>query len=99
MQKPKKILTGTLHDSFQDENGKEICYTECIVGFWVGQKFYCAALDPENKDISTMELSKNKFDNLVTNVSEIYPNNRIYHLQQPCPYGLVLQALRKDGEL
>ena len=80
MQKPKKIFTGTLHDSFQDENGKEICYTECIVGFWVGQKFYCAALDPESKDISTMEISKNKFDNLVTNVSEIYPNNRFIHL-------------------
>ena len=66
-----KIFAGTLNDSYTDEEGNEVPYSDKVAGFWRGNTFYCATLDAENNDISTMEISKVDFENKVTEVIEI----------------------------
>ncbi len=64
----KKIYAGILHDTYTDENGKEVPYDDKIVGFWKGKIFKCSDF-PEQM---TFEITKEDFEKKVTEVREIF---------------------------
>ena len=35
----KKVYIGIIHDTYTDENGKEVAYSEVIAGTWKGKTF------------------------------------------------------------
>lgn len=46
MPKKKVVYAGLLHDSYKDENGKEIKYTGQIAGIWeTKESFYAVDFD------------------------------------------------------
>lgn len=58
------ILCGWLHDSYTDENGKEIPFTERVCGVLKKDVFHCVSI-PE---FMTYEMSKEEFFRKVTNI-------------------------------
>ncbi len=64
----KKIYSGILHDTYPDENGKEIPYEDKIVGYWKGKTFKCTSVP----DFMTYEISKEEFDKQVSEVKQIF---------------------------
>lgn len=58
-----------LHDSYTDENGKEIKYTGQIAGIWeTKESFYAVDFD----DFMTFRLSKEEFKSKVTDVRKVF---------------------------
>ena len=62
------ILAGILHDSYPDENGKEVAYTDKVVGVLKGNKVNVVSIP----DFMTFEMSKKDFYAKVTNIQEIW---------------------------
>jgi hypothetical protein len=63
----KKVYAGILHDTYTDENGKEVAYSQIIAGTWKGNSF-CAVDFP---DRCSWDMSREDFENKVTNVCVI----------------------------
>jgi len=65
----KKVYAGLLHDSYKDENGKEIKYTGQIAGIWeTKESFYAVDFD----GFMTFRLSKEEFKSNVTDVKKVF---------------------------
>ena len=60
----KKVYIGIIHDTYTDENGKEVAYSEVIAGTWKGKTFEAVNFPDRN----SWDMSKKDFDNKVTNV-------------------------------
>ena len=58
------ILCGWLHDSYTDEKGKEIPFTERVCGVLKEDVFYCVSIP----DFSTYEMPKEEFFKKVTDI-------------------------------
>ena len=58
------ILCGLLHDSYTDENGKEIPFTERVCGVLKKDVFHCVSIP----DFSTYEMPKEDFFKKVTDI-------------------------------
>ena len=69
MPKKKVVYAGLLHDSYTDENGKEINYTGQIAGIWeTKESFYAVDFD----GFMTFHLSKEEFKSKVTDVKTVF---------------------------
>ena len=70
MPKTKKIVyAGILHDTYPDEDGKEIKYDTQIAGIWeTEESFYAVDFD----GFMTFHLSKEEFQNKVTDVKTVF---------------------------
>lgn len=69
MPKKKVVYAGLLHDSYTDENGKEIKYTRQIAGFWeTKESFYAVDFDY----FGSFHLSKEEFKTKVTDVKTVF---------------------------
>lgn len=65
----KTVIAGILHDSYKDENGKEIKYTGQIAGIWETQdSFYAVDFD----GFMTFHLSKKEFQERVTDIKTVF---------------------------
>ena len=65
----KTVIAGILHDSYKDENGKEIKYTGQIAGIWESQdSFYAVDFD----GFMTFLLTKKEFQERVTDVKTVF---------------------------
>lgn len=64
----KKIYSGILHDTYSDENGKEIPYEDKIVGYWKGKTFKCTSVP----DFMFFEINKEDFEKKVSEVKQIF---------------------------
>jgi len=63
-----KILAGILHDTYTDENGKEIAYTDNVVGALKGKTFECVSVP----DFMSFNMSKKDFFAKVTDIQELW---------------------------
>lgn len=63
-----KILAGILHDTYTDENGKEIAYTDKVVGALKGKTFKCISVS----DFMSFDMSKKDFFEKVTDIQELW---------------------------
>ena len=63
----KKVYAGILHDTYTDENGKEVPYDSVIAGTWKGNSFYAV----DFPDRCSWTMGKEEFDKKVTNVCVI----------------------------
>ena len=70
MPETKKIVyAGILHDTYPDEDGKEIKYDAQIAGVWeTEESFYAVDFD----GFMTCHLSKEEFQNKVTDVKTVF---------------------------
>ena len=70
MLETKKIVyAGILHDTYSDEDGKEIKYDAQIAGIWeTEESFYAVDFD----GFMTFHLSKEEFQNKVTDVKTVF---------------------------
>ena len=69
MSKKKVVYAGLLHDSYTDENGKEIKYTGQIAGIWeTKESFYALDFD----GFTTFLLSKEEFKSKVTDLKTVF---------------------------
>ena len=65
----KKVYAGILHDTYPDEDGKEIKYDAQIAGIWeTEESFYAVDFD----GFMTFHLSKEEFQNKVTDVKTVF---------------------------
>ena len=65
----KTVIAGILHDSYTDENGKEIKYTGQIAGIWETKEiFYAVDFD----GFTTFHLSKEEFKSKVTDIKTVF---------------------------
>ena len=65
----KTVYAGILHDTYPDEDGKEIKYDAQIAGIWeTEESFYAVDFD----GFMTFHLSKEKFQNKVTDVKTVF---------------------------
>lgn len=62
-----KVYCGIRHDTYPDENGKEIAYTDKIVAVLKKGFYKCTSLP----DFDTFDLSLKDFKEKVTDVKEI----------------------------
>lgn len=62
------ILAGILHDTYPDENGNEVPYTDKVVCVLKGRKFEIVSIP----DFMTFEMSKKDFYAKVTDIQEIW---------------------------
>ena len=69
MPETKKVIAGILHDSYKDENGKEIKYTGQIAGIWETKESFYAV---EFAGFGTLHLSKEEFKSKVTDVKTVF---------------------------
>ena len=65
----KKVYAGILHDTYTDENGKEVPYESVIAGTWKGNSFYAV----DFPDRCSWTIGRKEFEKKVTNVCVI-PN-------------------------
>lgn len=63
-----KILAGILHDTYTDEYGKEIAYTDKVVGALKGKTFKCISVP----DFMSFDMSKKDFFEKVTDIQELW---------------------------
>lgn len=70
MPETKKIVyAGILHDTYPDEDGKEIKYDAQIAGIWeTEESFYAVDFD----GFMTFHLSKEEFQDKVTDVKTVF---------------------------
>lgn len=69
MPKKKVVYAGILHDTFPDEDGKEIKYDARIAGIWeTKESFYAVDFD----GFMTFHLSKEEFKSKVTDVKTVF---------------------------
>ena len=61
-----EILIGWLHDSYTDENGEKVPYTERICGVLEDEVFHCVSI-PE---FMTFEMPKEEFLSKVTGIKK-----------------------------
>ena len=62
------VLAGILHDTYPDENGKEVPFTEKVVGALKGKIFKCVSIP----DFMSFDMSKKYFFAKVTDIQEIW---------------------------
>lgn len=62
-----KVYCGILHDSYPDENGKEIKYTDKIIAVKRKGSYACVSVP----DFMTFDISPKDFKEKVTDVKEI----------------------------
>jgi hypothetical protein len=62
------VLAGILHDSFTDENGKEIAYEEKVVAHLEGDNFRIVSIP----DHMTFEMPKEEFLSKTTDMKVIF---------------------------
>ena len=62
------VYAGILHDTYPDENGKEVPYVERVIGYCKGNKIKFCALP----DFNTYEMLKKEFFEKVTDLKEIF---------------------------
>lgn len=62
------VLAGILHDTYPDENGKEVPFTEKVVGALKGKIFKCVSIP----DFMSFDMSKKDFFAKVTDIQEIW---------------------------
>lgn len=63
-----EVIAGILHDSYTDENGKEIPFEEKVVGVLEDDTFKCTSI-PE---FSTYDIPKEEFFAKVTDMQTIW---------------------------
>lgn len=63
-----EVIAGILHDSYTDENGKEIPYEEKVVGVLEDDTFKCTSI-PE---FTTYAMPKEEFFTKVTDMQTIW---------------------------
>jgi hypothetical protein len=66
----KKVYAGIIHDTYTDENGKEVPYTSRIIAVKKGGRYNCVDLP----DFMHFEMSNKDFKEKVTDVQEIFTN-------------------------
>ena len=65
----KTVYAGILHDTYPDEDGKEIKYDAQVAGIWeTEESFYAVDFD----GFMTFHLSKEEFQNKVTDVKTVF---------------------------
>lgn len=65
----KTVYAGNFHDTYTDEDGKEINYDAQIAGIWeTEESFYAVDFD----GLVTFHLSKEEFQNKVTDVKTVF---------------------------
>ena len=62
------ILAGILHDTYPDENGKEVPYTDKVVGVLKGKIFKCVSIP----DFMSFEMPKEEFLAKVTDIQKLW---------------------------
>lgn len=65
----KTVYAGILHDTYPDEDGKEIKYDAQIAGIWETEESFCAV---DFDGFMTFHLSKEEFQNKVTDVKTVF---------------------------
>ena len=63
-----EVIAGILHDSYTDENGKEIPFEEKVVGVLEDDTFKCTSI-PE---FTTYDMPKEEFFAIVTDMQTIW---------------------------
>ena len=63
-----EILAGILHDSYTDENGEEVPFTDKIVGALKGKTFKCVSIP----DFMTFDMPKEEFLAKVTDIQKLW---------------------------
>ena len=63
-----EVIAGILHDTYPDENGKEISYEEKIIGILEDDTFRCISI-PE---VMTFYMPKEEFFAKVTDIQTIW---------------------------
>lgn len=63
-----EVIAGILHDSYTDENGKEIPFCEKVVGVLEDDTFKCTSI-PE---FTTYDMPKEEFYAKVTDIQTIW---------------------------
>ena len=61
-----EILIGWLHDSYTDENGKEVSYTDKVVGWLDDEVMHCTSIP----DFMTFDMPKEEFLAKVTGIKK-----------------------------
>ena len=79
------VYRGILHDTYTDEDGKEIAYEDMVIAYREGEVYHCVSV-PE---YSTFDMAKGEFLDKVTDFHAVFDN------QQPCSYELVIKTVGK----
>ena len=62
------ILAGILHDSYTDEYGKEVVYTDKVIGVLDDEVFKCTSIP----DFMTFDMPKEEFLSKVTDIQKLW---------------------------
>ena len=62
------VLAGILHDTFTDENGKEVPFTEKVIGVLDDEVFKCVSIP----DFMSFDMPKEEFLAKTTDLQEIW---------------------------
>ena len=62
------VLAGILHDTFTDENGEEVPYTDKVIGVLDDEVFKCVSVP----DFMSFDMPKEEFLAKVTDIQEIW---------------------------
>ena len=62
------VLAGILHDTYTDENGKEVPYTDKVIGVLDDEVFKCVSVP----DFMSFDMPKEEFLAKVTDIQEIW---------------------------
>lgn len=63
-----EVIAGILHDTYTDENGKEIPYEEKVIGVLEDDTFKCVSIP----DFMTFDMPKEEFFAKVTDIQTIW---------------------------
>ena len=63
-----EILAGILHDTYTDENGKEVPYTDKVIGVLDDEVFKCTSIP----DFMTFDMPKEEFLAKVTDIQKLW---------------------------
>ena len=62
------VYAGILHDSYTNEKGKEVSYTDKIIGCLKGNIYKCVSIP----DMMSFDMSKKEFLAKVTDIKELW---------------------------
>lgn len=63
-----EILAGILHDTYTDENGKEVPYTDKVIGVLDDEVFKCVSIP----DFMSFDMPKEEFLAKVTDIQKMW---------------------------
>ena len=63
-----EIFAGILHDTYPDENGKEVAYTDKVIAVKKGKVYKCVSIP----DFMNFEMSKKEFLEKVTDIQKLW---------------------------